>query len=97
MVFNVPMDNLSSIPISYHLARASYKAPLTSLRSSTVSCPEGIDTSNVLGSSVNAKCMVSLASFPGLCAAFGCTKERGGPGMFPHVRDVEGRKVVERT
>ena len=30
---------------------------------------------------------------------FGCTKERGGPGMFPHVRDVEGsyRKVVERT
>ena len=24
-------------------------------------------------------------------------KERGGPGMFPHVCDVEGRKVVERT
>ena len=23
--------------------------------------------------------------------------ERGGPGMFPHMRDVEGRKVVERT
>ena len=30
---------------------------------------------------------------------FGCTKECRGPGMFPHVRDVEGRKVVdlERT
>ena len=39
----------------------------------------------------------SVASFPGPRAAFGCTKERGGPGMFPHVRDVEGRKVVERT
>ena len=26
---------------------------------------------------------------------FGCTKERGGPGMFPHVRDAEGRKVVD--
>ena len=38
-----------------------------------------------------------LALFPGLRAAFGCTKERKGPGMFPHVRDVEGRKVVERT
>ena len=22
---------------------------------------------------------------------------RAWPGMFPHVRDVEGRKVVERT
>ena len=40
---------------------------------------------------------ILLASFPGPRAAFGCTKERRGPGMFPHVRDVEGRKVVERT
>ena len=39
----------------------------------------------------------ALASFPGPPAAFGCTKERDGPGMFPHVRDIEGRKVVERT
>ena len=39
----------------------------------------------------------ALASFPGPCAAFGCTKERDGPGMFPHVRDIKGRKVVERT
>ena len=40
-----------------------------------------------------------VASFPGPRAAFGCTKERDGPGtcMFPHVCDVEGRKVVERT
>ena len=35
--------------------------------------------------------------FPRPARRFGCTKERGGPGMFPHVRDVEGRKVVERT
>ena len=34
-----------------------------------------------------------VASFPGPCAAFGCTKEREGPGMFLHARDVEGRKV----
>ena len=39
----------------------------------------------------------NIASFPGPRAAFGCAKERGGPGMFPHVRNVEGRKVVERT
>ena len=38
-----------------------------------------------------------IASFPGPCTAFGCTKEREGPGMFSHVRDVKGRKVVERT
>ena len=38
-----------------------------------------------------------VASFPGPCTTFGCTKECGGPGMFPHVRDIEGRKVVERT
>ena len=43
------------------------------------------------------KTLSKLASFPGPRAAFGCTKERGGPGMFPHVCDVEGRKVVERT
>ena len=30
--------------------------------------------------------------FPGPCAAFGCTKEHKGPGMFSHVCDVEGRK-----
>ena len=42
-------------------------------------------------------CMYLLASFPGPHAAFGCTKECRGPGRFPHVRDVEGRKVVERT
>ena len=34
----------------------------------------------------------NLASFPGPHATFGCMKERGRPGMFPHVRDVEGRK-----
>ena len=33
-----------------------------------------------------------IASFPGPHVAFGCTKEHGGPGMLPHVRDVEGRK-----
>ena len=37
-----------------------------------------------------------LASFPGPRATFGCTKECEGPGMFPHMRDVKGRKVVER-
>ena len=41
--------------------------------------------------------LLALASFPCTCAAFGCTKEREGPGMFPRMRDVEGRKVVERT
>ena len=40
---------------------------------------------------------IHIASFPGPRAAFGCMKESGGPGMFPHVRDVEGRKVVEGT
>ena len=24
-------------------------------------------------------------------------KERGGPGMFPHVRDAKGRKVAEKA
>ena len=38
-----------------------------------------------------------LASFLGLHAAFGCTKEQRGPSMFPHVRDVKSRLVVERT
>ena len=38
-----------------------------------------------------------LASFSGLRTAFDFTKEREGPGMFPHMCDVEGRKVVERT
>ena len=41
--------------------------------------------------------ILTVALFPGPCAAFGGMKERGGPGMFLHVRDVEGRKVVERT
>ena len=41
--------------------------------------------------------LLTVASFPGPCTAFVCTKERGGPGMFLHVRDVEGRKVVERA
>ena len=39
--------------------------------------------------------MSGLALFPGPRAAFGCTKEREWSGMFPHVRDVEGRN--ERT
>ena len=39
----------------------------------------------------------TVASFPGLHDAFGCTNECEGPGMFSHLRDVEGRKVVERT
>ena len=30
----------------------------------------------------------AVASFPGLCDALGCTKEREGPGMFFHVHDV---------
>jgi len=37
-----------------------------------------------------------IASFPGLCC-FWLHKERGGPGIFSHVCDVKGRKVVERT
>ena len=41
--------------------------------------------------------MICLALFPDPRAALGCTKDREGPGMFPHMRDVEGRKVVERT
>ena len=40
---------------------------------------------------------LSIASFPGPSATFGCTKERGGPGISPHVCDVKSRKVVERT
>ena len=40
---------------------------------------------------------ISVASFPGPHTVFGCTEERKGPGMFPHVRDIEGREVVERT
>ena len=40
---------------------------------------------------------IDVASFRGPRAAFTFTKEHRGPGMFPHVRDVEGRKVVERT
>ena len=39
-----------------------------------------------------------VASFPGPSAAFGSTNGREGPGMFPHMRDVEGRKdlIIER-
>ena len=42
MIFSVPRDNLSSIPITYHLVRASNKALITSDRFSNPSCPEGI-------------------------------------------------------
>ena len=42
-------------------------------------------------------CPISLTSFPGPHAAFSCLKECEGPGMFPHIHDVDGRKVVERT
>ena len=38
-----------------------------------------------------------VASFQGPHATFGRTKERGGPGMFPHVCDIKGRKdLIER-
>ena len=37
----------------------------------------------------------NLASFPGLCH-FQLHKECGGPGIFPHVCDVKGRKVVAK-
>ena len=49
----------------------------------------------IIGAFVKSTCI--LASFPGPHATFGCTNERKGPGMFPHVRDIEGGKVVERT
>ena len=48
MVFNVPMDKLSLIPISYHMALALCKAPLTSLRSFHVSYPEGVGSINTV-------------------------------------------------
>ena len=59
----------------------------------SVQLPYGIHYHH-LGSAIS--CEV-VALFPGPHATFGCTKERGGPGMFPHMRDVKGRKVVERT
>ena len=37
------------------------------------------------------------ASFPGPHTTFGCMKEHGGPGMLPHMHDIKGRKVIERT
>ena len=37
-----------------------------------------------------------VSSFPGLCH-FQLHKEWRGPGIFSHVCDVQGRKVVERT
>ena len=46
---------------------------------------------------LNQELLDSYSLVPRPARRFGCTKERGGPGMFPHVRDVEGRKVVERT
>ena len=39
---------------------------------------------------------VYLALFPGP-HRLRLHKERGGPGFFSHVRNVKGRKVVERT
>ena len=37
-----------------------------------------------------------LASFPGLRTALVArSKEREGPGMFPHMSDVEGRKDLQ--
>ena len=42
----------------------------------------------------NESPLQSVASFPGL-RHFGLHKERGGPGIFSHVRDVEGRKVIK--
>jgi len=41
-------------------------------------------------------CSIQVASFPGL-SHFRLHEERGGPGIFFHVRDVKGKKVVERT
>ena len=38
----------------------------------------------------------TAASFPGP-RRFRLHDERGGPGIFLHVHDIKGRKVVERT
>jgi len=38
----------------------------------------------------------NLASFPGL-RCFWLNEKLGGPGIFSHVHNVKGRKVVERT
>ena len=32
-----------------------------------------------------------------ICAIFGCMIKHGGPGIFSHMCDVKGRKVVKRT
>ena len=50
----------------------------------------------LLGSIILSAYSKYIASFPGLCAAFSCTKECGGPGTFPHMGDIKGRKTVER-
>ena len=46
------------------------------------------------------ECRLALASFPVPRPAFRrlqCSMvKRGGPGTFPHVGDVKGRKTVER-
>ena len=39
-------------------------------------------------------CTKNLASYPGL-RCFGLHKEHRGPGIFSHVCDVKGRKVVD--
>ena len=39
----------------------------------------------------------TIASFPGPCTIFCCTKDTKGPVSFAHVHDVKSRKVVERT
>ena len=39
---------------------------------------------------------IDIALFPGRCH-FRLHEEHGGPGIFSTVRDVKGRKVVERT
>jgi len=40
--------------------------------------------------------MPTLALFPGP-HRFWLHKEHGGPGIFSHVCDIKGRKVVDRT
>ena len=39
---------------------------------------------------------IGLALLPGPLH-FQLHEEHKGPGIFPHVRDIKGRKVVERT
>ena len=46
-------------------------------------------------STEKALCGIKVALFPGL-HQFRLHKERRGPGIFSHMHDVKGRKVVER-